>query len=62
MTTLNDSLDRATQQYNDVHVMPRFGPEHICGWWCWCYPEVINQTEVLTGEHNAFVFQHNVFH
>lgn len=53
---MNELLDEA------VHSMPQFGPEHACSPRCWCHPQIINGREIELGEHDAYIYLHNVVH
>lgn len=45
-----------------LHIVPRFGPEHVTSRDCWCHPCCINEMEVLADLHNALMYVHNVMH
>ncbi len=32
-------------EFEDIHVMPNYGPEHECSEHCWCEPELDSSSE-----------------
>jgi hypothetical protein len=45
-----------------IHTIPTFGPAHVCSPECWCHPTWENWAEVLSGDHTAKLYVHNVAH